>query len=121
MAMRQEAQPPRRHSEHAHPLVLYPRGGWICDGCRDHNPAGDRMRCADGCDYDLCARCFASGAEPLAAPVCILYITSFIHSFIHSLKSIFIPFEHRHVEINYPCLSVVLLALSMRKLTDDVI
>ena len=48
-------------------MVVESRGGWICDGCRDQNPAGDRMRCAEGCDFDLCARCWADGAEPSRA------------------------------------------------------
>ena len=57
---------PIRHTAHPHPLVICHRGGWICDICRTSEPDGDRHRCAEGCDYDICAACWPAGVQEAA-------------------------------------------------------
>ena len=43
---------------HPHPLLKVPRGqGFHCDVCNADDPPGQRRRC-DGCDYDVCQRCW---------------------------------------------------------------
>ena len=59
---------PHRVDNHDHPLSLCDRGGWSCDG-RCGTSSGDRFRCADGCDFDLCSNCLVSHKLPDGAPV----------------------------------------------------
>ena len=47
-------------------LVALRHPGWICDVCRASDPPGDRRRCAEGCDYDICAACWPAGVQEAA-------------------------------------------------------
>ena len=61
--------PSRKHPEHPHDMKhtsVYNVGGY-CDLCR--GPRGtDYFRCDDGCDFDICRKCWDRGTEnPSAA------------------------------------------------------
>jgi len=39
-----------------------------CDGCESDLNLGLRFKCATGCDFDLCYRCFSNGNNPSVQP-----------------------------------------------------
>lgn len=59
---------PHLVDNHDHPLELCERGGWSCDGRCGCN-SGDRFRCRDGCDYDLCSECLVAHLLPAGTPI----------------------------------------------------
>lgn len=50
------------HGTHEHPLSRTMRRGFNCDVCRVGYRGGNPSYYCDGCDYDVCIKCF--GAEP---------------------------------------------------------
>ena len=66
-------EPSMRRDLHHHALVRSEKpGGWTCDrrgdGCLGGD-GGERYRCAEGCDVDLCAACYRNGAEKVGPEI----------------------------------------------------
>jgi hypothetical protein len=43
--------------------------GVTCDGCDHHPLQGLRYNCVEGCDFDLCKKCYDAGINPAHLPV----------------------------------------------------
>lgn len=60
------ALPPSKHPHKMEKQAAV--GGWGCDGCGNSgNPATDRYRCTQGCDFDYCGTCMQKVDAPAEA------------------------------------------------------
>jgi hypothetical protein len=59
----------REQASHEHDVVAAETGnGWRCDVClQSCTVLGQRYRCVEGCDYDICEQCRAHSAATAAA------------------------------------------------------